>query len=103
MNRISNINFGEIILSQKLKNTMKKNNQTLNELVYLKEAKPDCYIDLRSTKTGKTYLQATETDDVFKNSLTEILSLDNKSIPNLDDILALYSKFQKSIRERDIK
>lgn len=100
MNKINNISFGEIILSERLKNTMIKNQQNLDELKRYTLHKPDCYIDLCFTKKGDFYLRATETDNFLKNTVTERLWLDGRQSPYISDILKIYDKFQKEIERK---
>ena len=101
MNKISNISFGEIILSNRLKKAMEESQENPYELSHFKNAKPDCYVDLRCTKTGNYYLQAAESieNGGIENRITERLSLGRRQVPYVADILAIYSKFQNSVEK----
>ncbi len=105
MNRIDSINFGEVILSNRLRKAMKESQENPNELNHFKDAKADCYIDLRCTKTGNYYLQAVETweNGGINNHITERLKLNKRRIPYVSDLLMIYDKFQQSVERRNKK
>ena len=105
MRSINKISFGEVILSEKLRRAMKESQENPDELYHFKKAKPDCYIDLRCTKTGKFYLQAVETweDAGINNAITERLPLKDRQIPYVSDLLKIYDKFQHSVEKRNMK
>ena len=103
MNKISNISFGEIILSERLKNTMKDSPENFEKLNRFKKYKPDCYVDLCFTKTGKFYLKGMENLNPLQNTITARLWLDDKQAPLVEDILILHDKFQKEAENNYIK
>ena len=104
MNKISNISFGEVVLSAKLRKAMAESQENPNELNRFKNAKLDCYIDLCSIK-GNYYLQAVETweNGGINNAITERLKLNGRRIPYVSDLLMIYDKFQQSVEKRNKK
>ena len=105
MNKISNINFGEVIFSDTLKKAMIDSQENQNEIKHLKNTKPDCYIDLLCTQNGEYYLKASEIWDnlIITNGTKAKLLLKNKKTPYVSDILEIYEKFQKKLEKRIMK
>ncbi len=105
MNSISSISFGEVILSDNVKKAMQDSQENPAELNHLKETKPDCFIDLVSTKKGDCYLKATETWGGYnmKKAVTAKLFLKQRKVPYVSDILTLYENFQKAVEKRNMK
>ncbi len=98
MNKISNISFGQIILSKRVKKAMAESQENSEILNDYNAEKPDCYIDLYTPrKNNLHYLRAVNSYNITSDNIFVEIPLGKRKIPYISDILNIYSKFKKAV------
>ena len=97
MNKISNISFGQIILSKRVKKAMAESQENSEILNDYNAEKPDCYIDLFTPRKNNIhYLTASDSQDIIPE-ITVQIPIGKRDVPYISDILNIYARFKKAV------